>query len=90
MNDNIHVGDVCVVVRSVLPQYPVGSEIIVLEILAPGDDEFPGCCYVIDRAPGAIVVASAQCLRKKRPPSIREALGEWELCPWRPSIKEPA
>jgi hypothetical protein len=90
MSDDIQVGDVCIVIFSVLPQHPVGSEVTILDVLSPPDCCFPNCCYVIDRSAGTMTVASARCLRKKRPPVVREALGEWGLCPWRPAVEESA
>lgn len=43
-------------------------------------------CYDIETPDGKQWLALPHELRKKHPPArIREDLGEWELCPWKPS-----
>jgi hypothetical protein len=74
------VGEIAVITRSLMPQFPVGMEVTILEICEPFQADL-GCQYVIWREEGLAICANDECLRKKRPP---EELGEWELCPWRP------
>jgi hypothetical protein len=86
------VGEVAIVSQSALPEFPVGSEVIILEVSSDG----PPMQYLVHvDSHGTRVYASDNCLRKKPPPDNqrqREETGEWELCPWRPSVatKEPA
>lgn len=40
--------------------------------------------YVVQSSDGQRFGAMPCNLRKKRPPPLREPLGEWDLCPWQP------
>lgn len=83
---DIQAGDVCVVVRSGLKDYPPGTEVTVLAVLAPWERQYPQAPYVIENSRHRMVVGGDRELRKKRPPPAYDGdgAGDWELCPWRP------
>ena len=87
------VGDVCVwkacLCRPLLgPSGHVGKECTIISI-DPTDRD--GAFYETNlpastsgRASTPQAWACDNCLELKQPPPQREALGEWELCPWQP------
>jgi hypothetical protein len=80
------VGEVAIITNSSMREFPVGSEVTILEV----SGNLPPMQYLVHTdAHGTRIYASDNCLRKKQPPDNqrqREAIGEWELCPWRPKV----
>jgi hypothetical protein len=87
-----HVGEVAIITESYIPEFPVGSEVTILEVCDPPPYENAGFQYVIARPnydvlPGHTITiyGNDACLRKKPPPDVdREPLGRWDECPWSP------
>jgi hypothetical protein len=65
------VGEVAVVAYSLLPAYPVGTEVTILAVPSPAFS--PSHQYLIHDGPRDQVYACDQCLRKKRPPGRTDA-----------------
>ena len=82
------VGEIAVVSFSVWPEFPVGTEVEILQVrddaLVVGNRAYQ---YLVYDDGFKRVWAGDDCLRKKKPPAgdqKREELGSWDLCPWRP------
>jgi len=49
-----------------------------------------GMCYEVEWADGEIGCGRPDQLRLKKPPAPpeRQQVGEWELCPWKPGLRQ--
>lgn len=83
------VGDVCIILRSVWPECPVGAEVTIIDIV---DDVVP---YVIDRKVSSPFFTDCNLqacdldLKLKRDPDHPDELGDWDQTPWAEKIKAP-
>jgi len=83
------VGDVCIGQNLIRDLHHNGMECMVTHpfgLYECSDERIRGVfeCYLVKWADGTWGGAYESKLRLKRPPAP-EALGEWELCPWRPA-----
>lgn len=96
MAETFKVGEIAIGVKPVHFIDPLGCdgvEVVVIEGLAVRkfDDGEEHDSYLVRTADGPRYRAMPHWLRKKPLPAIkREELGEWELCPWKHPVKQPA
>lgn len=89
----LKVGDVCefVGLHSRCQEFN-GTECVILSGLAEryGCDShrYEMCHEVRCALDGSVRLCQPQYLRRRKPPEepIRQELGDWDLCPWRPSL----
>jgi hypothetical protein len=78
---SLKVGEVAIVIASVMADYPVGSEVTILAVR----EDCINFKYLVDVSPDGITVwGNDQCLRRKPGSGQREPLGSWSKCPWQP------
>jgi hypothetical protein len=79
---NFKVGEIAIITFSVVPEFPIGTEVTILGFGERGLPE--GCQYLIYRRGRTRYFANDYCLKRKDPPADREPLGSWNECPWQP------
>lgn len=77
----LKVGDVCIVIASALPEFPVGTEVVIegLNSRAQTCKRYP---YIVGELDGRIVIAGDTELRLKDFP--RQQTSTWDRCVWQP------
>ena len=83
MSESFSVGEVAIIARSALAQFPVGMEVTILGILP----DCPCGMYHIGNLGIVVIVANASELRKKKPP--HESVVSWESVPYFNRIRAP-
>lgn len=87
MAESFKVGDLCEIIEDAFRRTRVGRQCTVMSDLRP----HPHYSYImihdiVLQGDSEILWAQPECLRKITPPPKREDVGEWDLCPWRPSV----
>lgn len=76
------------------PPVPQGAEmeirsVLIYGLLRVGPDQYAPMAYHLTTYNGYEYGTPVEWLRKRPLPPKREELGEWDLCPWRPSLPVP-
>lgn len=89
MAESFKVGDLCEVIEDAFNPARLGRQCTVMSALKP--HPHPRLSYImvhdiVLQGESEVHWAQPACLRKITPPPQREQTGEWDLCPWRPSV----